>query len=103
RGFHRWHEWQRVASLARIAVMRRPGSDDLALPASLQAWLDEVRVDATNLLDGDLPAVTFCRITALDISSTRIRELRAAGRDPRFLLPDAVLDIIERENLYRKN
>ncbi|HEX7029841.1 MAG TPA: nicotinate-nucleotide adenylyltransferase [Gammaproteobacteria bacterium] len=101
RGFHRWHEWQKVAQLARIAVMRRPGNEDLELPASLAAWLEETEVAHERLFDGDAPAVTFCEITALDISSTRIRELRAANRDPRFLVPDAVLDIIERENLYK--
>ncbi|HEX7046444.1 MAG TPA: nicotinate-nucleotide adenylyltransferase [Gammaproteobacteria bacterium] len=102
RGFDRWHEWQKVAALARIAVMRRPGNEDLELPSSLQAWLREVEVAQEKLFDGDTPAVTFCEITALGISSTHIRGLRAANRDPRFLLPDAVLDIIERENLYKE-
>lgn len=100
RGFDRWHEWQKVAALARIAVMRRPGNEDLELPETLRAWLGEVEVARERLFERAPPAVTFCEITALDISSTRIRELRAANRDPRFLLPDAVLEIIEREQLY---
>ena len=40
-------------------------------------------------------------VTQLQISATRIRELLRQGRSPRYLLPDAVLDIIRREGLYQ--
>jgi len=36
----------------------------------------------------------------LEISSSDIRELVAIGRDPRFLLPDAVRDVIDRSDCY---
>jgi hypothetical protein len=39
-------------------------------------------------------------VTQLEISSTEIRELVAAGRDPRFLLPDAVRAVIEESGCY---
>jgi hypothetical protein len=39
-------------------------------------------------------------VTQVDISSTRVRELIRRGLSPRYLLPDAVLAIIEREGLY---
>lgn len=102
RGFQRWHEWQSVSGLAHIAVMRRPGNENIEWPASLRAWLRDVEVAHDRLFEGNASGgrVAFCNITALDISSTRIRELLAAGRDPRFLLPDAALEIIRREKLY---
>jgi nicotinate-nucleotide adenylyltransferase len=40
-------------------------------------------------------------ITQLDISASRIRALIAAGRSPRYLLPDAVLDHIKKHRLYQ--
>ena len=40
-------------------------------------------------------------VTQLEISSTEIRELVAAGRDPRFLMPDAVRQIIIESGCYR--
>ena len=40
-------------------------------------------------------------VTQLEISSTEVRELVAAGRDPRFLMPDAVRNIIEESGCYR--
>lgn len=103
RGFHRWHEWRQIPMLAHIAVMRRPESGELGLAESLLGWLREAEVEHAELFAGGKRNgnATFCDITALDISSTRIRELLAKGRDPRFLLPDAVLEIIRREGLYR--
>ena len=41
-------------------------------------------------------------VTQLDIASTEIRELIAAGRDPRFLMPDAVRNEIENTGLYKE-
>lgn len=99
----RWHEWRKIASYAHIAVMRRPGNSDSNWNRELQEWLPAVESTADQLANVAEQAgrVAFCDITALDISSTRIRELIAAGRDPRFLVPDTVLEIVEREQLYR--
>ena len=40
-------------------------------------------------------------VTQLEISSTEIRDLVAAGRDPRFLMPDAVRDEIFKTGIYK--
>lgn len=102
-GLDRWHEWRQMTHFAHIAVMRRPGNSDVSWNRELQDWLRSAELSPTELANCDEQAgrVAFCEIAALDISSTRIRELIAAGRDPRFLVPDAVLEIIERENLYQ--
>ena len=39
-------------------------------------------------------------VTQLEISSSDIRELVAAGRDPRFLMPNAVRSVIEQSGCY---
>jgi nicotinate-nucleotide adenylyltransferase len=39
-------------------------------------------------------------VTQLEISSTELRELLAAGRDPRYLVPDAVCERIRRTACY---
>jgi nicotinate-nucleotide adenylyltransferase len=39
-------------------------------------------------------------VTQLEIASTEIRDLVAAGRDPRFLMPDAVRDVIRDSRVY---
>jgi nicotinic acid mononucleotide adenylyltransferase len=47
--------------------------------------------------------VLFEAVTALDISATIIRALLRAGRSPKFLLPDPVLDYILENDLYRND
>lgn len=42
----------------------------------------------------------FLDTVQLEISATAIRTQIAEGDDPRFLLPDTVLDYIRREGLY---
>ena len=39
-------------------------------------------------------------VTQLEISSTEVRNLVAAGRDPRFLMPDSVRRIILESRCY---
>jgi nicotinate-nucleotide adenylyltransferase len=41
-------------------------------------------------------------VTQLEISSTEVRQLIAMGRDPRFLMPDAVRKLILETNCYSK-
>jgi len=101
RGLPRWHQWQRIPELAHVAVLRRPGAENAPYPDALREWAAKAETAPGTLFESQAGGLTHCKVTALDISSTRIRELLQAGRDPRYLLPDAVLDIIARENLYR--
>jgi nicotinate-nucleotide adenylyltransferase len=45
--------------------------------------------------------IRFCPVTQLEIASSDIRQRLAAGRSADYLLPAAVLDLIERHQLYR--
>ena len=76
---HTWHEAESLPSLARLAVARRPGT---ALEGQAGANVDWI----------EMPLV--------DVSSTAVRERVAAGRPIRYLVPDAVADLIEGQGLY---
>ena len=41
-------------------------------------------------------------VTQLEISSTELRQIIDAGRDPRFLVPDAVREIIRESGCYAR-
>jgi nicotinate-nucleotide adenylyltransferase len=95
-----WHRWDEILDLAHIVVAHRPGwrAPDMGPLGELIAEYGTHRVD-------DLHNTTHGRIhihavTQLEIASTEIRELVAAGRDPRFLMPDAVRDVIEETGVY---
>ena len=85
---------------AHLAVARRPGG---RLPARgpVAELLQQARVDGPEGLAGRLAGgVVLVDLPGLEVSATRIRALLAAGRDPRWLLPDPVLEIIRERGLY---
>ncbi|HEX5339592.1 MAG TPA: nicotinate-nucleotide adenylyltransferase [Gammaproteobacteria bacterium] len=100
-GFPAWHQWQRLFELAHVVVAHRPGwvfrhQGELAehVASRLTASADEL---STRLYG----KVLFQPVTQLEISATRLREAIAAGRDPRYLVPDAVRDMIIKSSCYR--
>lgn len=100
-GLESWHDWRRLFGLCHIAVAERPGYDR-NLSAELARECANRRAAAPAELAGQPAGRVFRHpITPLDISASRIRELVATGRSPRYLLPGAVLDHIDRHNLYR--
>ncbi len=100
-GFLDWHRPLDILELTHLVVMQRP---EAALPRdiNLRTQLQERRTDQL----ADLRAAPGGRIwvqsvTQLAISATAIRHQIATGRSARFLLPDAVLEMIHAQQLYR--
>ncbi|GAA5524766.1 putative nicotinate-nucleotide adenylyltransferase [Microbulbifer aestuariivivens] len=96
----RWHRWQRLLDLAHLVVVARPGWQ---LPS--QGEVAEL-ISSRSAPPSDLRRLPAGRIllreqTPLPISATAVRQLIARGQSPRFLLPDAVLEYIEDNGLYR--
>ncbi|MDR4987702.1 MAG: nicotinate (nicotinamide) nucleotide adenylyltransferase [Bacteroidales bacterium] len=78
--FDRWKDYEELLSLAEIYVYPR-------LEANDSPFLSH-------------PSVTLVDAPRIDISSTQIREDLRAGREPRYLLPDKVLQKIIENNYY---
>ena len=103
-GLSGWHRWRDIFSLAHVAVSHRPGFpvEITSLPHELATEFHDRHL---TVIDGlkDTPAggiATFA-MTQLAISATQIRKLLANGVSARYLLPDSVLDYIQRHQLYR--
>lgn len=101
-GLHTWHRWREIPRLAHVVVVGRPGSGS---PAPGTGYLEAADVVDSSERLRELPCghVLFAAVTLLDISATAIRALLRAGRSPRFLLPDPVLDYILENDLYRND
>lgn len=84
--FGRWRRPEEIARLATIALMTRGGE----YPS---------RIDP-GFGDAVPPPFIEVPVTRLDISSTLVRDRVKSGRSIRFLVPDGVREIIERERLY---
>lgn len=94
-GLPQWHQWQEILKLAHIVVAHRPG-----WRAPTMGPLGEILVDGGTGRVDDLHEASAGRIfihagTQLEISSTDVRKLIASGRDPRYLMPDAVRDVVQ--------
>jgi nicotinate-nucleotide adenylyltransferase len=96
-----WHRWSELFDLAHIGVLSRPGVD-AALPDVLRQVVDPRRVDnASQLHRAPAGKVVELAVTPLEISATHVRELLAAGRDPRYLLPTGLFEHAELLAPYR--
>ena len=102
-GLPAWHRWDEMLDYAHIVVAHRPGwkAPDIGVLGELIAEHGTHRVGDLHAAKNGL--VHIHAVTQLEIASTEIRELVAAGRDPRFLMPDAVRDAIRDMGLYKEN
>jgi nicotinate-nucleotide adenylyltransferase len=81
----RWHQPERLFSLAEVAVVDRPGqpSEDVVAPR-FESVRGVVRVEGPGL----------------EVSATLVRERVRRGRSVRYLVPVAVAEFIDRRRLY---
>lgn len=88
RDLPRWHRAAEVVTMARLAIVGRPGFS-VDIPALLAA------------LPGLAGRYTLIDGPHLDISSTELRGRLAAGRTVRYLLPEEVRLYIAEHGLYQ--
>jgi nicotinate-nucleotide adenylyltransferase len=99
-GLPAWHRWQELLELAHVVVAPRPGWEAPAAGV-LGDLLAERGVDAAEALHNALAGrILIQPVTQLEISSTELRDLLAAGRDPRYLVPDSVRALIRAHHSY---
>ena len=99
-GLPAWHRWQDILTLAHIVVARRPGFSEQTDGEIGQLLRSRETTDSQALGTALAGCILVREVTQLEISSSAIRNLVAAGGDPRFLVPDAVLELITKTHIY---
>jgi nicotinate-nucleotide adenylyltransferase len=102
-GLPQWHRWRELLDLAHIVVAHRPG-----WRAPTAGPLGAVMVDHGTGSIQELHRRLFGCIyvhagTQLEISSTELRALLIAGRDPRYLVTEEVRQIIFQTRCYARS
>lgn len=102
-----WHRWERLLELAHLVVVKRPGwqlpqRDSGGAEAEVAELIERCGGTQTHLHSEAGGRLVIREQTLLPISATHIRHLIGRGQSPRFLLPAAVLQYIEDNQLYRE-
>lgn len=101
-GFATWHRWREILTLAHIAVLTRPGHHP-QLPNDLAGEVAPRQAHGCgDLRSAPAGRVFDLAVTPLEISASAVRALLAAGRSPRWLLPDALLASAQLLAPYRR-
>jgi nicotinate-nucleotide adenylyltransferase len=101
-GLSSWHRWRELFEVAHIGVLSRPGVPAVLPDELLQMTVGRHVDDAVALRGVPAGKLIGLAVTPLEISATRIRELLAAGRDPRYLLPAGLFDDTQLLAPYRR-
>jgi nicotinate-nucleotide adenylyltransferase len=101
-GLPGWHGWRQVFELAHVGVLSRPGEQAPLTDALREETRDRWVESPAALRSAPAGHVIALAVTSLEISATRIRELLAAGREPRYQLPAGLFDQPELLSPYRR-
>ena len=101
-GIQSWSRWQLLFELANLVVTHRPGwsKQDLMNNDVIADLITEREAAATKLARYEAGKICFVPVTQLDIASTTIRALIQQGKDIRYLLPDSVYEMLDKQNIY---
>ncbi len=99
--FQSWQRWQTILDHTHIILSHRP---NYLMPLSGQIAdliKERLQTDTGFIHEHLAGGILLHPITALEISASAIRKQIALGRNPRYLLPDEVLNYIQQQGTYR--
>lgn len=94
-----WHRWQELLDYSHIVLVQRPNQQQLS--QLLQTYLETHYTEHPHeLRNKNAGYIHMQAITALDISSTSIRERIKSRLSVRYLLPDSIIEYTTANQLY---
>ena len=101
-GIDRWHRAGDLLSLAHIVIALRPRATAPRDGFAAGLLRDQRCADPARLSSSPAGLVYVSEGTQLDLSSSAVRAVVAAGRDPRYLMPEASRRIILARGSYAR-
>lgn len=96
-----WREWRALMDYAHLVVLERPGSDESGLSKELAILLKERIVQNPLCLHSESNG-RLCRLklTQMDISASKVRQIFKAGRSADYIVPKEVISYVYEHELY---
>jgi len=98
-GFEHWHKPAELLDQANLLVISRPGSRHISHWQEQQ--LEQRECPVSELFKYDAGKICLHNWPELDISASDLRRAIKQGENVTFLTPDAVLEYINQQQLYR--
>ncbi|MES2499375.1 MAG: nicotinate-nucleotide adenylyltransferase [Pseudomonadota bacterium] len=98
-----WHRWQEILDYCHIVLVQRPATsaNQASLADELALLLQNHYTETVNDLSSQNAGFIHMQaITALNISSTAIRNTCKLKQSPRYLTPQSVANYIVKSQLY---
>ncbi|MES2636364.1 MAG: nicotinate-nucleotide adenylyltransferase [Pseudomonadota bacterium] len=98
-----WHRWQEILDYCHIVLVQRPATSANQAPLAdeLALLLQNHYTETVNDLSSQNAGFIHMQaITALNISSTAIRNTCKLKQSPRYLMPQSVANYIVKSQLY---
>lgn len=97
---HRWFHWERLFELASIVILTRPGTS-MEYPWELAKHIrPRSGSDTRELYTSMAGIVLHLEVESIDISASGIKNIIRSGGSPASMLPRAVLEYIDKNQLY---
>ncbi|MEA2101596.1 MAG: nicotinate-nucleotide adenylyltransferase [Thermodesulfobacteriota bacterium] len=95
-----WFDFPRVLWVSNFVVMSRPGAQRPDLEGVLGEFAAGFYKTDRGFINSQGREIIPVEITSIDISSTRIRQLRAKGMSVKYLVPPGVEACMDKERMY---
>jgi nicotinate-nucleotide adenylyltransferase len=99
-----WHRWDELLNYCHIVLVQRPiiNQKHSKLPEDLEGLLhNHYTEQVADLTSKSTGLIHMQKITAQEISSTKIRSMLKMQKSPRYLMPEIVIDYINQHQLYK--
>lgn len=99
-GLPQWHRWSEIPDLAHLVVAHRPGWQAPAGGVLGRLVRDRGAHSPAELHEQPAGRIHVQAVTQLEISASALRRAIAGGRDPKYLMPEPVREMILERNCY---
>ncbi|HSW69671.1 MAG TPA: nicotinate-nucleotide adenylyltransferase [Gammaproteobacteria bacterium] len=99
-GFPGWYRFDDILKLSHLIIAHRPQYHLPETGIVADLLKQRLKHHSSSLHECMAGNIILHPVTSLEISATDIRRQIAAGRNPRYLLPDAVYQYIQTQGVY---